>query len=259
MGSHRRGRFLFPRRMAVAENSLSETCLMKITNLLSATLFAALAVLVVTADTQAGVVSLNRTWGNSAIVAGNPNTGGLDSDANAQIANGDDSLNLAFTIDDNLDTGAMFSGVLTLSGTTNGATNEISTNPAGRVTFAGATERNNSMTLSVGSLVETTATGATINFDGFTSFTLDQFSVAADSFDFDGQSYVGNGNNAVQTIAFTSSPTSGTIGNPGTGQFRFEGLGMQYTVSASAVPEPGSAALLGLGALGFIANRRRRV
>lgn len=216
-------------------------------------------VLTLCSGLQADVVNVDLEWENNAPVAGNPNTGGLDNNMNEQLANGSDVLNLAFTV--NSTTGASYDGVLTLAGVTEGGANEVSVNGAGRVTFVqdGPGVRQDLLTVTVSSLVESTSTGNAITFDGFSTYRMDQFSAAGDSFTFDGVSYTGDiaggGNNGEEVRFFNSLGANGsTFDRTGTGQFRLGGMGMQFTVSA--VPEPSSFALLGLMGLGFLRRKR---
>ena len=207
---------------------------------------------------QAATIDVSKTWQNVAPnVVSTLNLGGLDTNVNDLFLNGDDRLSFLLTIDDSGDTGSVYSAVLTLAGVTNDLGAQVSTNVAGRVVFASQATRQDTLTLTVGSITKVSGPDAIVTFDGFKSMDLDQWSVANDAFNFDGNSYDGVNDGGTTIIFDFLAPSGSTIDSTSDGQFRPGGLTSTFTVSPSAVPEP-SSALMGLFSITCLFIRRRR-
>ncbi len=107
----------------------------------------------------------------------------------------------------------------------------------------------------VSNIVETTTTGQTISYDGLTAVGLTNFNADTKSFTAD-RSYLkadGPGSNAEFQLSFDNLVASKTIDATGTANFRVEDITLQF----NTIPEPSSAALLGLGGLALILRRRK--
>ena len=104
-------------------------------------------------------------------------------------------------------------------------------------------------TFSVGSLVTSSGGDFAASFDGFTG--------GAANID-PGESFIANGE-TFTSAAFdlASSPSETLLVSGDVGNIFVAGLDFGVTVEAVPIPEPSSTALLGLGALGFLARRRR--
>jgi hypothetical protein len=163
------------------------------------------------------------------------------------------------TIDDSADTGAIFTGTLTLTGLQGTApgTSGVLNNTVNGVVMSSDGSQQKDLTFAISGLSETTATGATIDFDGFVEFFSGNG--AADG----SKLYSLNGAAGTPLNAITGWNSLGLDSNPTVSahnsviaNFRIEDVRSQFTITA-AVPEPSSTALLGLGGLALMLRRKR--
>ncbi|TWT52779.1 PEP-CTERM motif protein [Rubripirellula amarantea] len=164
-----------------------------------------------------------------------------------------------FTIDDSADTGAMFTADLILSGVDNNGANNIYAQSDGHIVFdVDQPVRQESLTLTVGNFQQISGLEpAVITFDGFSELVLVSYVPnATESATFNGIAMTSAATNAVSPLAPNGSTLLDTSPN-GTAIFYFDGVRGQFTV-ATAVPEPSSFAMVGIGGLCVIWHRRRR-
>ncbi len=140
---------------------------------------------------------------------------------------------------------------------------QVSVNGAGVAGIAGpgsnflfAAGQGANYTFSIGSLVASSGGDFEATFDGFTGGGIGSLDLAdpADPASVD-DSFNVNGVLLSSGSFELASPSDEVLFNGVTGDVFVSGLDFDITVEA--VPEPSSTALLGLGALGFLARRRR--
>lgn len=128
-----------------------------------------------------------------------------------------------------------------------------------------AAEQNNSeITVTLGDFVQTAGTaGASISFDGITNY-LGSNQTSGKSATIGGVTYtnVSTSGTIVDTTLTGTNPYKDsefavTIDSTGGNNWRLHSTDAQFTVTAAAVPEPSSTALLGLGGLALILRRRK--
>jgi len=101
---------------------------------------------------------------------------------------------------------------------------------------------------------ETTTTGKTLVYDGLYGVEVSNFGDGKE-FTAGGTTYVGDNATKNDPITFGSIVTDYTIEATAGSNWRIESVDLQF--STAAVPEPSSAALLGLGGLALILRRRK--
>ena len=218
----------------------------------------ALVLLSMTGLSHAATINVFFDTDTASNVVGGVNLGGLDIGAtNVTIPNGDDVLKLQYTVDDTADTGATFTGIVTLTGTTNAGTG-IYVNAAGKIVLQNsANPRSESVTMAVGVATQTGGPAATINFNGFNQLDTGNLEAATDDFQFNGIDYDGFvGADLINVpLAPSGSVVDDIAGDGASSQWRLEGFQANFTVSP-VVPEPSSLSLLALGSLGLFRRRR---
>jgi hypothetical protein len=152
---------------------------------------------------------------------------------------------------------------LLLNGTLdNGADNlRVAANGDQCIIFNGVgtgTNSTGSVAFSLTNVVETTATGKSLVLDGitgglFSNFHLDTKKFIADRTYTGGTANDGTGTDSQLRIAFDALTSSNLISANGTANFRMHDVDIQV----SAVPEPSSTLLLGLGGISLILRRRK--
>lgn len=194
-------------------------------------------------------------------VVGSVNLGGLDFAGNddANTPNGSEFLSFLLTVDDSSGTGAVFNAVLTLAGTTSIGGNSVRSNAIGKIPFAGGDDFQDTLTLTVDSIIQTSGPSATAVFDGFTQAHFDQFNGSNDEITIAGYTFSGPQTSEFDTV-FTPilAPSGSTFDRTGAGQIRLETLTSQFTVTA--VPEASQVVTFGLltCGLGLVHWKRRR-
>ena len=185
---------------------------------------------------QGATLSVDRNWNATASVSGGVNSGGIEVGAN-NLTNGNDVLNLLLTIDDSADTGATFTAVMTLSGTTGDTTGQLWTEGGNVVFWNGSADRTATLKFSIGSIVQTGGPAATASFDGFKEISVTDWNDAngrVDTFDFGGSTYTTAYSNPITFDALVAN--NSTLNNVVESQFKASSMQTEWTVTA--VPEP---------------------
>lgn len=173
-------------------------------------------------------------------------------------AAGSPSITATYTLTADFD-GDMVDDILTFELTATAATGNIGTNANGNIGTGSpriGTGESLTYTASISSIASGSGDPLTATFDGF-----DGGAFAGGSNFEDGSAFTANGE-LFDTPEFdlASSSTSLEIevtANGGAAEVFINGIDFQISVGADPVPEPSGTALLGLGALGLIARRRR--
>lgn len=194
-------------------------------------------------------------------VVGGFNLGGLDFSGsdNVNTPNGSDFLSFLLTVDDSGGTGAVFNAVLTLTGTTSIGGDSVRSNPIGKIPFATGDDFQDTLTLNVDSIIQTSGPSATAVFDGFTQAHFDQFNGSNDEVTIAGYTFSGPQTSEFDTVFSPSlAPSGATFDRTGDGQIRLETLTAQFSVTA--VPEASQIITFGLltCGLGLVHWKRRR-
>jgi len=157
-----------------------------------------------------------------------------------------DTINDTFTFDLNTATTGTATEAVVLNGVgwgESGGNNDITTDE--QLTF---TVSNFNFTAGGG------AATPMIAFDGFTGLLATRWG-AGDSGTFGGSTQISDGSGA--DAKYTFAATNSLDATWEAGGFRVRGLDLGFTFTPNNVPEPSTAALIGLGGLGLILRRRK--